>query len=85
MDRPYLHELAELQSRSDLYSRWIEHALDLTRDDILYIVRNGLTYQAEALRSMIKEIIAGGATSPKLFKKLDLIVLATRRYAEKIR
>lgn len=56
--------------------------MGLSRDDILDIVHNGLTYQAEALRSMIKEIIAGGAAPPHLFQKLDQIVLRTKQYAE---
>jgi hypothetical protein len=85
MSRPFLHELAGLQPGNDLYAGWLEYVLSLTEDDIKGIVRRGLTYQAESLRSMVRELIAGGAAPPELFRKLDLVVLATRRHADNIR
>lgn len=85
MNEPFLKELSSMQPGNELYARWLEYALTLTKSDIHIIVRNGLTYQAESLKSMIKEIIGGGVVPPTLLKKLDLIVLATKKYADNIR
>jgi len=82
---PYLHELEKIQTKNELYNRWIDYALELTREDILNIIHNGLTYQAKSLQSMIKEIIASGPVDSTLFKKINLIVHATERYAENFR
>jgi len=85
MSKPYLYELSQLDPGNELYSNWMSYALSLTKGDILIIVKNGLTYQAESLRSMVREIIGGGAVRPSLIKKLDAIVLATKRHADTIR
>ena len=82
---PFLHELENLQPGNDLYALWIEYALSFTKEDITDLIENGMTYQAEALRSMVREVIAGGISSPELNKKLDLIVIATKRQAGKVR
>lgn len=84
MGKPYLSELADVRAGNDLYAQWQKYALSLEKSDIQEIVRKGLTHQATALRSMVRELI-GGIPAPKLHKKLDLIVLATRRRAEEIR
>jgi len=85
MDEPFLHELTYLKVGNRLYAGWLDYALSLTRDDVLDIVDNGLTYQAEALRSMVREIIAGQRVPTKLIKKIDTIVLLSRQKSQELR
>lgn len=85
MDKPFLHELSNLQPGNDLYAGWLQYLLSLDNEDIYGVIRGGLTYQAEALRSMARELIGGGVAPPTLLKKLDLIVLAARKHADNIR
>lgn len=85
MSSPYFNELAGVQPGNDLHAGWLSYALSLTQDDVHGLVRRGLTHQAESLRDMVREIVGGGAVPPSLYKKLDLIVLATRRHADTLR
>ena len=79
--QPFLRELANIQTGNSLYANWLNYALSLSRDDVLEIVEGGLTYQAEALRSMVREIIANQPIQTRVIKKLDLIVLGARKNA----
>ena len=81
----YFEELRLVKAGNTLYEHWLEYALSLTKDDIRAIVEGGMTYQADALRSMIREIIAGQPTSESLQRKLDLILVITRRTANSLR
>ena len=85
MNKPYLSELVQVRPGNALYVRWLKYALSLTKDDMATIVDNGLTYQAKSLKSMVSEIIAGGAAPESLFRKLDLLILATERSAGNMR
>ena len=79
--QPFLRELANIQTGNSLYTSWLDYALSLSREDVLEIVEGGLTYQAEALRSMVREIIANQPIPTRVIKKLDLIVLGARKNA----
>lgn len=81
----FLHELLSMRPGNDLYAAWIKYAAELTDADVKNIVENGLTYQANAIRSMIKEIIAGGIVPPKLLSKLDALVAETEKNARNLR
>ena len=84
-NKPYLHELELLRTRNQLYNRWIDYALSLSRDDILEMIRRGQIYQVKALDSMIREIVAGRPVKRSLIKKLKIILSATGRSAAKLR
>lgn len=85
MDQPYLKELVAIRPGNDLYARWVKYGLTLSEQDIELIIDNGLIHQAQALESMMKEIVAGGAMPPSLARKLRLIVIATQEKANGIR
>jgi len=85
MNRPFLLELKHVHPGNDLYAGWLKYALSLTRADILEITDKGLTYQAEAIRSMVREIIANQNIPTRLLKKLDLIVISSRKSAQALR
>jgi hypothetical protein len=82
---PFFEELKLVKAGNTLYEHWLEYALSLTKDDIRDIVENGMTYQADALRSMVREIIAGQPIPETLQKKLDLILVISRRTANSLR
>lgn len=81
---PFLNELENLEPSNALYHNWWKYALKLSRDDVLNIVRGGLTYQADALISMIKEMTAGQDLPGTLQKKLKLIKTLCRNNASKM-
>ncbi len=85
MDKPFFHELANIKVSNRLYNGWLEYILSLTREDVLDIVDNGFTYQANALRSMVREVIAGQPIPGTLPKKLDTIVIAAQKAARSLR
>lgn len=81
----YFKELESLRTSNDLYNKWIDHLLKLEKDDIYYIIDNGLSYQAGAINSMCREIMANQPVDKKLIKKLDLLMKATKIQANKLR
>lgn len=81
----FFTELKLVKAGNTLYENWLEYALSLTKDDIREIVENGMIYQADSLRSMIREIIAGQPIPKTLQRKLDLIVVIARRTANSLR
>jgi hypothetical protein len=85
MDEPYFQELTNLSPSNKLYKAWIDYALTLSREDVLTIVRQGLTHQANGLRSMLREIIAGNKVSKRLLAKIEIVATATRKQTEKLR
>ena len=82
---PFFDELISVKAGNSLYESWLKYALSLTKADIKEIVESGMTYQADALRTMIREVIAGQRIPYTLGKKLDLIVIATRKAATSLR
>lgn len=70
MNKPFFSELLNVNTKSELYNRWIEYLLNITEDDIKDIINQGLTYQADALYSMIKEISAGQPRQVRLIRKI---------------
>ena len=82
---PYFDELIAVKAGNSLYESWLKYALSLTKEDIREIVDDGMSYQADALRSMVREIIAGQKIPFSLKKKLDLIVVAARKTASSLR
>lgn len=84
-DEPYFSELEILEPSNSLHQAWLEYALSLTRDDVLYMVRHGLTHQAAALRKMIREVIAGVRVPRSLLVKLETVRAATERKASELR
>lgn len=85
MAKPYLAELVSLKPNNDLYARWVKYALTFDKSEIQFIIDNGLVYQANAIKSMISEIIAGGAAPDGLSEKLDKIVELTKLKSSQIR
>ena len=83
--KPFFSELTSIRPGNDLYSGWLDYTLSLTRSDIEEIVQNGLKHQALALRSMIRELIAGEPIPNSLIKKLERLVVATQQNADVIR
>lgn len=83
-DKSYFYELAALTPKNELYTVWIKYALSYSRDDVLQIVRKGLTHQANGLRSMLREIIAGQRVPKSLLAKIEVISKATKRQADKL-
>ena len=83
--KPFFSELTSIRPGNNLYAGWLDYVLSLTRLDIEEIVQNGLKHQALALRSMIRELIAGEPTPTSLIKKLEKLVVATQRNADRIR
>ncbi len=81
---PFFNELKQLQPSNALYHNWWKYALKLSKDDILNIVRNGLTYQADGIISMIKEFTAGQQIPKTLDKKLNLFKHVCRKNASKM-
>ena len=84
-DEPFFDELVSLRPGNDLYAGWLDYTLSLTRSDIEEIAQNGLKHQALALRAMIRELIAGEPIPNSLVKKLERLIVATRRNADAIR
>ena len=82
---PFLGELAQIKAGNALYRNWQQYALALTAEDVQQIIDLGLTHQANALRSMARELIAGQAVPISLLRKLDLIASGARRKATQIR
>jgi hypothetical protein len=82
---PFFKELEIVKPGNVLYKNWLDYALSLTKDDIREIVENGMTYQADSLRSMIRELIAGQPVPKTLHKKLDLILVISRKSANSLR
>lgn len=81
----FFKEIETIKTSNALYQRWIDYVLSLEKSDILYIAENGLTHQAEAINSMIRELIADQPIDKKLISKLDLMIRTTNSYASKIR
>lgn len=84
-ERPFLHELQLIKAGNALYKTWLEHALAFTVDDARGMIDDGLTYQANAFRSMVRELIAGQKVPTSLLKKLDVLVISCRRQADALR
>lgn len=82
---PYLSELENLTPKNPLHRRWMQYARSLPREHFLMLIRNGLTHQARAIRSMVREVISGGTMPPSLEKKLELLVAQAENEANKIR
>jgi hypothetical protein len=85
MAEPIFQELVNVRTKNELYNRWIQYLLSLTMAEIEIIVDNGLTYQADSLRSMIREILAGQPTQLSLLKKVELIYKKTYKQADMLR
>lgn len=81
----YFKELDDLKISNALYRRWVDYLLTLKKQDILLIAENGLTHQADALNSMIREIIANQPVDKQLIRKLDLLIRTTNAFANKLR
>ena len=81
----YFNELENVNTGSELYSRWKSYILAMTKEDIKLIVENGLTYQANSLKSMIRELVAGQRVPETLLEKMDSIASATAKTANKLR
>jgi len=81
----FFEELELVKAGNTLYQGWLNYALSLTKDDIREIIENGLTYQADSLRSMIREVIAGQPIPKTLHRKLDIILVSARRKANHLR
>jgi hypothetical protein len=81
----FFNELEIVKAGNSLYQGWLDYALSLTKSDIREMVENGMTYQADSLRSMIRELIAGQPVSKSLHRKLDMILVVTRRKADRLR
>lgn len=74
-NKPYLSELSAVTVTNPLYARWIEYALTISRDEALRIARYGLTHQARALRSMVREALASQRNAPgAIYVKLEALV-----------
>lgn len=80
----FFTELQHFEPSNTLYHKWWSYALKMTKADILDIVRNGLTYQADGLVSMIKEITSGQQIPGSLQKKLKLLQLLCRKNASEM-
>ena len=85
VEKPFFHELANLTPGNQLYDDWLSYILSYTKKDVQEIINHGLKYQAEALRSMARELIANQAVPKNLLQKLDLIVSSTIKQAQKKR
>jgi hypothetical protein len=81
----FFDELKLIKAGNVLYQGWLDYALSFTKSDIREIIENGLTYQANSLRSMIRELVAGQVIPETLHRKLDIILVATRRKADQLR
>jgi hypothetical protein len=81
----FFEELELVKAGNTLYQHWLDYALSFTKEDIREIIENGMTYQADSLRSMIRELIAGQPVSKTLHRKLDIILVAARRQANQLR
>jgi hypothetical protein len=81
----FFDELELIKAGNVLYQGWLDYVLSFTKSDIREIIENGLTYQANGLRSMIRELVAGQAIPETLHRKLDIILVATRRKADQLR
>lgn len=85
-DRTYLAELAGVAVSNPLYAAWLEYAATITRADALAIVRGGLTHQARALRSMVREALGGRRDVPRrVYVKLEALVQATELASTRLR
>ena len=82
---PFFDELISVKAGNSLYESWLKYALSLTKEDIKEIIDDGMSYQADALRSMMREIIAGQKVPFSLSRKLDLIVVAAHKTASSLR
>ncbi len=85
-EKPYLGELAGLKTSSQLYNQWLKYALTITRDEALRIARYGLTHQARALRSMVKEALGNMKDVPGvIYVKLETLVQAAVKSSTSLR
>lgn len=85
MSKPFFSELQSVSTSSALYNGWIEYAVGLTTADLMKMVSDGMTHQLRALRSMIREAIAGSDVDRRLFIKLDLLLRAANANAARLR
>jgi hypothetical protein len=85
MEESFFKELKTVKAGNALYQNWLDYTLSLTKSDIREIVKNGMTYQADGLRSMIRELIAGQPVPKTLHRKLDLILVISRKKANELR
>jgi hypothetical protein len=85
MGEAFFDELETIEVNNPLYMKWIEYAKQLTKDDLLFLIKNGMTHQANALKSMLKEATAGSLQDTTLLKKLDLITSETAKKANDVR
>jgi hypothetical protein len=83
--KPFFEELELVKAGNTLYQGWLDYALSFTKSDIREIIENGLTYQADGLRSMIRELIAGQPVPKTLHRKLDIILVTARQKANRLR
>jgi hypothetical protein len=82
---PFFDELKLVKAGNTLYQEWQDYVLSFTKSDIREIIEKGLTYQADGLRSMIRELIAGQPVPKTLYRKLDIILVAARHKANRLR
>ncbi len=82
---PIFSELVNVHTKNELYNRWLDYLKGLTKDDIAVIVENGLTYHADAIRGMVREVIAGQQVHNSLLKKIDFIYRKTHLQARRLR
>ena len=85
MQESFFEELKVIKAGNTLYQNWLDYALSLTKSDVREIIENGMTYQADSLRSMIRELIAGQPVPKTLHRKLDIILVVARRKANELR
>lgn len=84
--QPYLDELVGVQVSNQLHRQWIEYALTFSRDEALTIARYGLTHQARALRSMIREAMSSVENGDgRVHVKLEILVQAAEKSCDTIR
>ncbi len=84
--QPYLSELIGVQVENRLHRQWIEYALTFSRDEALTIARYGLTHQARALRSMIREAMSSVENADgRVHVKLEILVQAATKSCDLIR
>lgn len=73
MSEPFFHEIVNIRTKSELYNRWKHYILSIDKSDLDEMINKGLTHQVDALKSMIKEIIAGQPIHRNLLKKLQVL------------
>lgn len=85
LEKTFFKELVNIRTNNELYNQWLQYLLNLSEDDIREIIDKGLTYQADALYSMIKELNAGQPKQVSLLRKISRIKKLTHTKADLLR